>query len=207
MNDQHTTAAPSVVFLKFPNGVCWLRGVNGNISGVVTCSGFENAGSLEDRIDLISECATGTTSGLIDFSYQHFGSDFVSFNGYINEDLFIVGTDVKEDDSSEQDDGREVLEVIAGDALIHQLVKQYQIDHGEAQHAVESMDINYGRECVLNIAGTDRAIHSPVYPSDCDYIRVVIGGTLEIAYWNSSEWKESPAEVMGAIIGAANGRP
>ena len=187
-------------FVKFPNGKVWLMGVNNNISGVVACHGFENAGDMETRMDLTAEAVTGSTAGLVDFSYRHVGSDMVFFNGYINGELFVV-----DGGDEEAEDDLEMVETISGEALVQALSEQYQIDLGEAQHAVASIEANYGKECVLTIAGTNRAIHTPPHPAECDYVRVVVAGDLEIAYWNSDEWRESPAEVMGAIMGAANG--
>ena len=38
-----------------------------------------------------------------------------------------------------------------------------------------------------------------------DYVRLCDESGEEIAYWDSSEWREEPVEVMGAIIRAASG--
>lgn len=208
MSNQNQTAAVAQdeasvnkpTFVKFPNGKVWLMGVNNNISGVVACHGFENAGDLEARMDLTAEAVTGSTAGLVDFSYRHVGSDMVFFNGYVNGELFVV-----DGGDDEAEDGLEMVETISGDALFQALSEQYQIGLGEAKHAVASIETNYGMECVLSIAGSNRAIHTPAHPAECDYVRIVVAGDLEIAYWNSEEWKDPLSDVMGAIMGAANG--
>lgn len=192
-------------FVKFPNGKVWLMGVNNNISGAVACHGFENAGDMETRMDLTAEAVTGSTAGLVDFSYRHVGSDMVFFNGYINGELFALDAGNETAEERDSDDALEVVEVISGDALVQALSEQYQIDQGSARHAVASIETNYGQECVLTIAGTNRAIHTPPHPAECDYVRVVVAGDLEIAYWTSDEWKDASSDVMGAIMGAANG--
>lgn len=61
-------------------------------------------------------------------------------------------------------------------------------------------DLDYGPEAIILKIGTQE-VRTPAYPSDCDYVRVVENGE-EVAYWNMDEWRESPAEVMGAIMGA-----
>lgn len=52
-------------------------------------------------------------------------------------------------------------------------------------------------------------VRVPAYPTECEYVRVVHnrgeGNVIEKAYWDSDEWQESPAEVMGAIMGAIKG--
>lgn len=205
MNAQSQTAEAAVTlpaFVKLPNNKVWLMGVNQNISGAVNCPSFENAGDLESRMDEVSEAVTGSSAGLVDFSYNHVGGGVVHFSGYLNTELIQIDSPEADD----EDDQDEKAVFITGDELVQALAAQYQIGLGDAQHAVVSIGASYGDECVLNIAGTNRSIQTPVYPSECDYVRVVVAGDLEIAYWNQSEWKDAPAGVMGAIIGAANGR-
>jgi hypothetical protein len=62
-------------------------------------------------------------------------------------------------------------------------------------------DSDYGDECVMRVEhGAE--VRFPPYPIPCDYVRVVKNGN-EIGYWNSQELGDAPAEVMGAILGAA----
>lgn len=62
---------------------------------------------------------------------------------------------------------------------------------------------DYGAECIVPLAN-GRAIHTPAFPEECDYVRIVENGK-ELAYWTSTEWAEDPECVMGAIIGCAHG--
>ena len=66
---------------------------------------------------------------------------------------------------------------------------------------------DYGAECVISLV-SGREIRFPASPDKCSYVRITLPGIvpLELAYWTSAEWGEAPAEVMGAILGAAHGR-
>lgn len=89
--------------------------------------------------------------------------------------------------------------------LLRQLLqKQYGLLDSEVSHLIGALDADYECETVVNIAGGLRSIHCPSYPQECDYLRVVIDG-YELAYWTSDEWGCSPAEVIGAVMGAAKG--
>jgi hypothetical protein len=39
----------------------------------------------------------------------------------------------------------------------------------------------------------------------CDYVRVVSPAGREVGYWDHEEWRDDPAVVMGAIMGALSG--
>jgi len=69
---------------------------------------------------------------------------------------------------------------------------------------VDNLDNNYGEESVLDVLGSLRQIRSPAHPDECNYVRVVVDG-LEVAYWCDDEWRDDPACVMGAFLGAAHG--
>jgi hypothetical protein len=43
--------------------------------------------------------------------------------------------------------------------------------------------------------------HAKVSPEGCDYVRIVHSDGCEQVYWDSEEWKQEPAFVMGAICG------
>lgn len=63
-------------------------------------------------------------------------------------------------------------------------------------------DVN---ECVIELLNgfsirTDSASDNPEGSS---FVRVCDRNGNEVAYWTSDEWRESPEEVMGAILGAA----
>ena len=39
-------------------------------------------------------------------------------------------------------------------------------------------------------------------PLGCEYVRIINSEGKEVAYWSSSEWRDDPVSVMGAIMGA-----
>lgn len=73
----------------------------------------------------------------------------------------------------------------------------------ETRHARESLDNDYGRECMVPL-GNGRVLCSPGYPSPCYYIRVTHLG-YELAYWSSHEFRDDPELVMGALMGVSKG--
>lgn len=84
-------------------------------------------------------------------------------------------------------------------ALGHELGwSEQEIKHVE--DAQGDGPLNYGEECVV-LTHSGRAIHSPAYPAECSYIRIVEQG-FELGYWDKAEWSAAPDEVMGAIMGS-----
>jgi len=72
-----------------------------------------------------------------------------------------------------------------------------------------NVNLDYGEEVtVAESPGGRVQVRVPEFPEPCNWVRVVeIAGsdTIELAYWCSDEWCESPeqaADVMGAIMGA-----
>ncbi len=98
------------------------------------------------------------------------------------------------------------FKVLAADSaeLADALVVHYGLLPVEAEHAFGNLDNNYGEESVLDVLGSLRQIRSPAHPDECSYVRVVVDG-LEVAYWRDDEWRDDPACVMGAFLGAAHG--
>lgn len=86
---------------------------------------------------------------------------------------------------------------------LSRLCTLYSLNTIEFDHALGSLDIEYGPETVIPLAN-GRKICCPAYPHDCDYVRVILEG-YELMYWNSEEWAEDPACVMGAFLGLARG--
>lgn len=183
-------------WMRFPNGRLWRVDENGYAEGTVTIPDFLSTGDLEDMLDAISEAATGSLAGLCNFSYRYLGQDVVAFAGSVADML--------------SEEYSEVQEVADRAEIIALLRAQYGIREFEAVHALDAMaDPAYATsgaivECALPIAGTARQLRCPSHPEPCSYVRVVIDG-LELAYWNQDEWQEAPADVMGAIMGAAMG--
>lgn len=180
-------------FVKFPNGKVWRVDESGWIEGSVVISDYENIDNLEARLDAIAEAATGSLSGLTGFAYQYRGNDIVSFRGCAEE--------LPDDEDDYAEEGYRRLNLDSG--LQAALAEQYGLMPVEVEHALDNLDTNYGEECVLDILGSHRQIRTPAHPVECTYVRIVVDG-FEIAYWGDDEWRDAPAEVMGAFIGAAS---
>jgi hypothetical protein len=87
---------------------------------------------------------------------------------------------------------------------VRDLAAKHGWDEVELTHAIETAgDVDHGDESSVELAN-GRELRCPAFPKECDYVRVVQDG-CELAYWDIDEWAESPAEVMGAIIGAMKG--
>jgi hypothetical protein len=177
-------------FVKCPNGNVWVRNEDGQISGSVLVTEFEGKENLESVLDSIAEAATGSNVGLRDIGHSYLGNDLVSFSAV----PAILDSDPDE-----------CVELHADSPeLPGLLAAQYGLDEVEVQHILDNLDLPYEQESVLPILGTGREIRCPAYPAECDYVRIVIDG-FELAYWDKAEWSLAPAEVMGAILGAARG--
>lgn len=177
-------------FVLFPNGKVWRVSADGQIKGSVLVPGYEGVGDLDERLDAIAEAVTGSIIGLCDFSYVPRGQDIVSFAGSADE--FIAS-----------DERFKVLDTDAPE-LKAALIAQYGLMGVEADHALDSLGDQYGSECVIDVLGSHRQIRCPAHPEPCSYVRVVADG-LELAYWVDDEWRNAPAEVLGALLGAARG--
>ena len=73
----------------------------------------------------------------------------------------------------------------------------------EIRHVIDNIDNVYENEHIVPLLN-GRSIHTPSFPQDCDYVRIVQEG-YELAYWDSAEWGEDSRVVMGAIMGCARG--
>lgn len=62
----------------------------------------------------------------------------------------------------------------------------------------------YGEECVIRTQGGAQ-LRASAHPQDVSYLRVCDENGIECAYWNMDEIQESPAEVLGAILGCLAG--
>jgi hypothetical protein len=76
-----------------------------------------------------------------------------------------------------------------------------RINPGEKIHLEDAGDPQYEDEIAI-LAHSGFYLKCPAFPQDCDYVRITDPLGREIGYWVSDEWRESPAEVMGAILGA-----
>ena len=177
-------------FIKCPNGKVWARDDEGMISGTVLVPEFENKADLEAVLDSIAEAATGSIVGLTNLTHRYLGGDMVWFVA-VPEIL-----DTEPEDCIELEETSSELQAL--------LVEQYGLNDIEVEHALDNLDNDYGEECVVAIVGTARELRCPAYPAACEYVRIVIDG-FELAYWDQAEWGRAPAEVMGAIFGAARG--
>lgn len=61
---------------------------------------------------------------------------------------------------------------------------------------------DYGTEVVLTVENGMQLVADGEDETGTSYVRVCDPEGNEVAYWNEDEWREAPAEVMGAIIGA-----
>lgn len=94
-------------------------------------------------------------------------------------------------------------------ALQHAIAYSHPQEHpqGEDLHTYAGP----GGECIVSLPGVF-AIHTPAWPHDCGYLRVVdagVGHGVELAYWDAQELRDDPQSVLGAIVGllAALQRP
>lgn len=94
-------------------------------------------------------------------------------------------------------DGDETLEMLKA------LAVQYGWSDVELVHARNNFGLRYGVETIVCLVN-GRELRAPAYPEVCDYVRIVQGGH-ELAYWDADELGDDPADVLGAIIGAAHG--
>lgn len=60
----------------------------------------------------------------------------------------------------------------------------------------------YGTEVVLTQENGMQLVADGEDRTGTSYVRICDRQGFEVAYWNEDEWREAPAEVMGAIIGA-----
>ncbi len=182
-------------FVQFPNGKVWVVDAHNFIKGTVLVPDYLSLDDIDARNDALSVAATGSTIGLSDISAESIGGDMVSFSAYA--EMLVT-----EDDDGEMPE-RNVLNVDDPN-LRAALMAQYGLNDIEADHAIANIE-SFGcdeDECVIQVAASNRQIRTPAHPAECNYVRVVAGG-FEIARWVDDEWRDDPAVVMGALMGAA----
>lgn len=92
--------------------------------------------------------------------------------------------------------------------IINDAARKHGWTPEEKRHAAElGWERDDGAECVVPLAN-GREIRTAPFPEGCGYVRVVQPhhiasdpGLFELAYWESTEWKEDPEFVMGAFLG------
>lgn len=176
-------------FRLLPNGAVLRVDHQGVVTCTVSVPGIHQPS--DDREAAIKKAVTGDVDGLILNSVDYVGGDFVRVKGLLSDtfsDLLPVS--------------------IYSDEFKLALMNQYSLSEIEASHAIGACDIDCQdlTECVIDIAGGPRQLRSPSYPANCHYVRITVDG-FEIAYWNEDEFKEDPSQVVGALMGAAKGRP
>jgi hypothetical protein len=60
-----------------------------------------------------------------------------------------------------------------------------------------------GEECTVTLAN-GKQLCCPLYPTDCDYIRILDEDGEELGYWHYTEFTEDAKDVMGAMMGLLN---
>lgn len=191
-------------FCKFPSGATWFANDETfQIFGTVKVDDYESIEGLDAKMDSISDAVFSDEDYCLrDFAFQYLGAELVSFIGNYDSILNVVATDSEEV-------GVEIFEAnsikeLADKTDLEKFLRRYCITESELNHIFSSQEDQSGNECIVQVFGSNRKIHTPAYPMDCDYIRVTVEG-LEVSYWVSDEIKEEPASVMGAIIGAISG--
>lgn len=183
-------------FVQFPNGLVWRVFHNKFIEGTVRVPAYEEKSDLEARLDAIAEAATGSSSGLVDFSYQFRGNDLVTFGG--------TAAELPDDEDDYADEGYLLLEEDS-DALHVALAKQYGLSEAEVNRVLANLDTQYGPEDVLEVLGSSRQLHTPRAPAECSYVRVTLDG-LELGFWTMPEWEKDPSAATRALLNSAAGR-
>lgn len=183
-------------FVQFPNGLIWRVFHNKFIEGTVRVPTYEEKSDLEARLDAIAEAATGSSSGLVDFSYQFRGNDLVTFGG--------TAAELPDDEADYTDEGYLVLDV-ESEMFQAALQSQYGLSDAETTHALDNLDTQYGPEDVLEVLGSSRQLHSPRAPQECSYVRVTLDG-LEIGFWTTPQWEAQAGAVTRALLDSVAGR-
>lgn len=178
---------PAICFLFCPNGKAWRLRPGYRIAGTVQIGELDES-DLDSFLHTVAEYATGSASGLVDFSYKKLGNGQVSFDG-------IAG------DLDDEDEATEYRILLADDPELQPaLIAQYNLADFEVEHALASLSKEYCDECCVQIAGSAREIRTPKHPEPCNYVRIV-QDSLELFYWCCDEWMDAPEGVMSAIIG------
>ena len=86
-------------------------------------------------------------------------------------------------------------------ASVSQQAIDARLSDVELTHMRDSADCQYGEECEMRVH-TGFALRYSAVTEECEYVRVVDPLGRELMYWHCDEWKEDPALVMGAILGA-----
>lgn len=183
-------------FVQFPNGLVWRVFHNKFIEGTVRVPAYEEKSDLEARLDAIAEAATGSSSGLVDFSYQFRGNDLVTFGG--------TAAELPDDEDDYAEEGYLLLEEDS-DGLQVALAKQYGLSEAEVDHALANLETQYGPEDVLEVLGSSRQLHSPKAPDECSYVRVTVDG-LELGFWTMPQWEKDPSAATRALLDSAASR-
>lgn len=79
---------------------------------------------------------------------------------------------------------------------VNALLNDFELSHYE-----HTGDEDYGQEVAL-VAHTGFQLRYSATDEECDYVRVCDPLGRELMYWNQDEWRDDPAVVMGAILGA-----
>jgi hypothetical protein len=172
---------------QFENGKVYEVDGNGYITGIAKVSL-----SLDDGFDAFFD----------DLSDDLIGSTMLEDIGYtcIGGGRFLITGCVT--------DALESARLIAfGSADWHMaFATQHGLQECEIEHATASGRNEYTAERVY-LLPSGRELRTERDPDGINHVRICIPGItpIEIAYWNADELGEAPAEVLGAIIGAALG--
>lgn len=180
-------------FAKFPNGQIWPVQDGERISAQV----FMGLDDLMEYVgvvnDTVSERISGSSVGLTDL-------DYTVIQAHDNQVVLAVGAciqTVQDPDDEDRDDRAPVR------ATLEEFAAFSRWSDAMLAHAKACGDETYAAESVITTPD-GRQIRCPAYPEECSYVRVVDFG-FELAYWVCDEWSQTPEDVMGAIMGVAQG--
>lgn len=198
----------STRYLRFPNGKVWPVEPDKSVSAMIELPLAAAHRGLDAFLDEMSEAATGSPV-IENISYEIVGFNGTTMKlvvtgnmGMMLDELGLAFDALQPSTGTREDD----------DSITEATFEQFgygldwlsvEIDH--ARQTIESGDEAGAlviEESVIKLAN-GREIRCPVYPEDCTYVRVLCMG-YEMAYWVDDEWKDCPADVMGAFLGAAH---
>lgn len=87
-------------------------------------------------------------------------------------------------------------------SMLSSMEQEHTYDSEEAEQRLKETGMKgFGPECILKVH-TGFELRTAAYPDEVDYVRVCDPLGREIAYWSIDEFRDDPADVLGAMMGA-----